>query len=66
MSISYYLRMDKAYLKMNHKEVRLMYYSIIGVAILLVILTSFQYTLNKISRILEEININIKSLRGKI
>lgn len=43
-----------------------MYYSIIWVVVLLVILTSFQYTLNKILRVLEEINVNIKSLRGKI
>jgi uncharacterized protein YpmB len=42
-----------------------MYYTIIITVVLLVILTSFQYSFNKIIKLLEEININLKSLRGK-
>jgi hypothetical protein len=42
-----------------------MYYSIIGAVVLIVILTSFQYSLNKIIRLLEEINMSIKNIRGK-
>ena len=42
-----------------------MYYSIIITVVLLVILTSFQYSFNKIIKLLEEINTNLKSLRGK-
>ncbi|MEA3422656.1 MAG: hypothetical protein U9Q80_02465 [Bacillota bacterium] len=42
-----------------------MYYSIIITVVLLIILTSFQYSFNKIIKLLEEININLKSLKGK-
>lgn len=42
-----------------------MYYSIIAAVILLVILTSFQYSLNKIIKLLEEINISIKRTKEK-
>lgn len=42
-----------------------MYYSVIAAIVLLVILTSFQYSLNRIIKLLQEINNNLKSLRGK-
>jgi hypothetical protein len=42
-----------------------MYYQIIAGVVLLVILTSFQYSLNKIVKLLEEISRNLKTPRIK-
>lgn len=42
-----------------------MYYTIIATVILLIILTSFQYSLNRIIKLLEEINANLKTMKGK-
>lgn len=42
-----------------------MYYPIIGAVVLLIILTSIQYTLNKVVRLLEEITRILKTLRTK-
>lgn len=40
-----------------------MYYNVIAAVVLLIILTSIQYSLNRIIRLLEEINRNLKLLR---
>jgi hypothetical protein len=41
-------------------------YNLIAAAILLVILTSMQYSLNRIIRLLVEIDRTLKSLKGRL
>jgi len=43
-----------------------MYYNIIAAVVLLIILTSIQYSLNRIVRLLVEIDRTLKSLKGRL